>query len=91
VSPILADMTRLNDPWLRAILDSPSVTRFLSISSLAARDYRVLAELMVKPGNSVLMTFTSEPSPGLEYNRFSGAAVVFTPTVSYTLRTAQLQ
>ena len=91
VSPILADMTRLNDPWLRAILDSPSVTRFLSMSSLAARDYRVLAELMVKPGNSVLMTFTSEPSPGLEYNRFSGAAVVFTPTVSYTLRTAQLQ
>jgi uncharacterized protein YcbK (DUF882 family) len=91
VSPVLADTTRLSDPWLRAILVSPSVNRFLCISTLGVRDFRSLAELMVKPANSVMMTFAADPNPGLEYNRFSGSAVVFTPTVTYTLRTAQLQ
>ena len=90
-SPVLADMTRLSDPWLRAIVVSPSVNRFLCISTLGVRDFRSLAELMVKPANSVMMTFAADPNPGLEYNHFNGSAVVFIPTVSYTLRTAQLQ
>ncbi len=91
VSPVLADMTRLSDPWLRAIVVSPSVNRFLCISMLGVRDFRSLAELMVKPANSVMMTFAAEPNAGLEYEHFAGSAVVFIPTVSYTLRTAQLQ
>jgi uncharacterized protein YcbK (DUF882 family) len=90
-SAVLADTTRLNDPWLRAIMVSPSVERYLCISTLGVRDFRSLADLMVKPANSVLMTFAADPIPGLEYNHFSGAAVVFTPTISYTLRTVQLQ
>jgi uncharacterized protein YcbK (DUF882 family) len=90
-SPVLADATRLSDPWLRAIVVSPSVERYLSISALGVRDFRSLADLMVKPANSVMMTFSADPAPGLQYNRFSGNAVVFTPTISYTLRTAQLQ
>jgi uncharacterized protein YcbK (DUF882 family) len=91
VSPLLADPTRLTDLWLRAIMLSPNVQNFLSITSLGARDFRTLSAQMVKPANSVLMTFASDPNPGLEYARFSGAATVFVPTVSYTLRTAQLQ
>ncbi|MGO9400756.1 MAG: DUF882 domain-containing protein [Xanthobacteraceae bacterium] len=90
-SPLLADTTRLSDPWLRAIMVSPSVNNFLWITSLGARDFRSLAELMVKPGNSLMMTFAADPNPGLEYAHFSGSAAVFIPTVSYTLRTAQLQ
>jgi uncharacterized protein YcbK (DUF882 family) len=90
-SPLLADPTRLPDPWLRAIVLSPNVTNFLNMTSLGARDFRILSVLMVKPANSVLMTFTADPNPGLEYTHFSGAAAVFIPTVSYTLRTAQLQ
>jgi hypothetical protein len=91
VSPLLADSTRLTDLWLRAIMLSPNVQNFLSITSLGARDFRTLSVLMVKPANSVMMTFAADPNPGLEYARFSGAAAVFVPTVSYTLRTAQLQ
>jgi len=91
VSPVLADTTRLSDPWLRAIVVSPSVNRFLCISTLGVRDFRSLTELMVKPANSIMMTFAAEPNPGLEYDHFSGSAVVFTPTISYALRTAQLQ
>jgi hypothetical protein len=90
-SSVLADATRLSDPWLRAIVVSPSVERYLSISALGVRDFRSLADLMVKPANSVIMTFSADPAPGLQYNHFSGNAVVFTPTISYTLRTAQLQ
>jgi uncharacterized protein YcbK (DUF882 family) len=89
VSPLLANPTRLTDLWLRAIILSPNVQNFLSITSLGARDYRTLSAMMVKPANSVMMTFAPDPNPGLEYARFSGAATVFVPTV--TLRTAQLQ
>jgi uncharacterized protein YcbK (DUF882 family) len=91
VSSLLADPTRIADPWLRAIMMSPNVNSFLSITSLGARDFRILSALMVKPASSVMMTFATDPNPGLEYARFSGAAAVFVPTVSYTLRTAQLQ
>jgi hypothetical protein len=91
VSPLLADPTRLADPWLRAIMVSPSVNNFLCITSLGARDFSALSALMVKPANSVMMTFAADPNPGLEYTRFTGTAAVFIPTISYTLRTAQLQ
>jgi uncharacterized protein YcbK (DUF882 family) len=91
MSPLFADATRLNDPWLRAIMASPSVERSLTLAAPGVRDFRTLAEQMVKPAAGVMMTFTDDPNPGLAYNRFSGSAVVFTPTISYTLRTAQLQ
>jgi uncharacterized protein YcbK (DUF882 family) len=90
VSPLLADATRLADPWLRAIMVSPSVNNFLCITSLGARDFRTLSAMMVKPANSVMMTFAADPNPGLQYTRFTGSATVFIPTISYTLRTAQL-
>jgi len=91
VATLLADTTRLTDPWLRAIVVSPSVNRFLCITALGARDFRYLAEMMVKPANSVMMTFATDPNPGLDNAHFSGSAVVFLSTVSYPLRTAQLQ
>jgi uncharacterized protein YcbK (DUF882 family) len=91
VSPLLADATRLADPWLRAIMVSPSVNNFLCITSLGARDFRTLSAMMVKPANSVMMTFSADPNAGLEYTRFTGTATVFIPTISYTLRTAQLR
>jgi uncharacterized protein YcbK (DUF882 family) len=91
VSPVLADVTRLDDPWLHAIAVSPSVRRFLCITVLGGRDLRSLTELMVKPASTVVMTFTASANPGLDSDRFSGSAVVFVSTISYVLRTAQLQ
>jgi hypothetical protein len=38
-----------------------------------------------------MMTFAADPNPGLDHNRFSGAAIVFVSTVSYPTRTALLQ
>jgi uncharacterized protein YcbK (DUF882 family) len=83
---------RLDNPWLHAVVAAPSVHRFLTTLALGSRDFRALAALMVKPRNSVMMTFAAEPNPGLDHDRFSGPAVVFVSTVSYpTTRTAILQ
>ena len=88
---ILANVMRLDDPWLRAIVWSPSVNRFLYVTELGARDFRSLSALMVKPANSVLMTFAADPASGLTNDHFSGSAIVFISTVTYPLSTAQLQ
>ena len=80
-----------NDPWLRAIVMSPSVHRFLTITALGAGDYRSLAALMHKPDSSVMMTFAADPQLGLANDHFNGSAIVFVSTVSYPRQTAQLQ
>jgi uncharacterized protein YcbK (DUF882 family) len=82
---------RLDDPWLRAIILSPSVHRFMSTLAFGARDVTYLASLMVKPASSVMMTFASDPNLGLREDHFSGSAIVFLSTISYSTRTASLQ
>jgi uncharacterized protein YcbK (DUF882 family) len=82
---------RFENPWLRAIVLSPSVHRFLTTMALGERDFRTLATLMVKPPSAVMMTFAADPNPGLTNDRFSGTAIVFVSTVSYPMRTASLR
>jgi uncharacterized protein YcbK (DUF882 family) len=82
---------RLDNPWLRAIILSPSVHRFLSTLAFGARDVTYLASLMVKPASSVMMTFSGDPNRGLSPDHFSGSAIVFLSTITYPTRTASLQ
>jgi uncharacterized protein YcbK (DUF882 family) len=84
---------RLDNPWLRAVILSPSVHRFLSTLSLGVHDVTALAELMVKPASSVMMTFSSDPNRGLTPDHFSGSAIVFLTTITYPAptHTASLQ
>ena len=82
---------RLDNPWLRAIILSPSVQHFLSTLAFGARDVSYLASLMVKPASSVMMTFSSDPNRGLSQDHFSGSAIVFLSTITYPTRTASLQ
>jgi uncharacterized protein YcbK (DUF882 family) len=86
-----AEGMRVDDPWLRAIVLSPSVDRFLCITTLGARDFQPLTALMVKPANSVMMTFASDPNPGLAQDHFDGSAIVFVSTVTYPMHTADLR
>ena len=88
---VIKSGAHLDNPWLRAIVLSPSVHRFLTTVALGERDFSSLAALMVKPKNSVMMTFAADPNPGLDHEHFSGAAIVFVSTVSYPTRTASLQ
>jgi uncharacterized protein YcbK (DUF882 family) len=87
----LVQGAQIDDPWLRAVVLSPSVDRFLCTTALGARDFRPLAVLMVKPANSVMMTFSTDPQLGLATDHFSGSAIVFVSTVTYPLHTAELQ
>ena len=84
---VVKDDAHLANPWLRAIVLSPSVKRFLTTVALGDRDFRALASLMVKPKNAVKMTFSADPNPGLAPDHFNGAAIVFVSTVNYTTPT----
>jgi uncharacterized protein YcbK (DUF882 family) len=82
---------RFNEPWLRALIVSPSAQNFMSASTFGAPDYRALAPFMRKPTSSVMMTFSSDPQLGMTTRKFSGTAVVFVATTTFGTRTASLR
>jgi len=81
---------RLDNPWVRAIMLSPSVHQFLTTLALGSRDFTTLAQMMVKPDSAVAMTFGADPNPGMSHDQFTGSAIVFIPTVTYATHTAAL-
>ena len=82
---------QFNDPWLRAMIVSPSVQEFMSASTSGTPDYRGLASYLRKPPVSVMMTFSDDPQLGMTSGRLSGPAVVFVSTVTFITRTASLR
>ena len=83
--------SHFDDPWLRALLLAPNLKSFMTVTSFEAPDFRELQPMMEKPALSVRMTFSADPNPGLPTDHFSGSAVVFLSTVSFTTRTASLR
>jgi uncharacterized protein YcbK (DUF882 family) len=82
---------RFNEPWIRAMIVSPSAQNFMSTSLLGTPDYRTLGPFLQKPTASVMMTFTDDPHLGMTTDQFSGSAVVFVSTVTFNQRTASLR
>ena len=82
---------QFNDPWLRALIVSPSAQNFMSASTFGTPDYRGLAPFLRKPSTTVMMTFSSDPQLGMTARKFSGTAVVFVSTVTFGMRTASLR
>jgi uncharacterized protein YcbK (DUF882 family) len=82
---------QFNEPWLRAVIVSPSAQDFMSTSTFGSPDYRGLAPFLRKPPATVMMTFSSDPQLGMTARKFSGAAVVFVSTVTFGIRTASLR
>ena len=82
---------QFNEPWLRAVIVSPSAQDFMSASTFGLPDYRALAPFLRKPPAAVMMTFSSDPQLGMTTRKFSGAAVVFVSTVTFSTRTASLR
>jgi len=82
---------RFNEPWLRALIVSPSVQEFMTASTFGAPDYRSLAALLKKPSATVMMTLSEDPQLSMPTDKFSGSAVVFVPTVTFGTRTASLR
>jgi uncharacterized protein YcbK (DUF882 family) len=90
-APAAKSGDQFSDPWLRAMIVSPSAQDFMSTASFGAPDYRGLAPFMRKPSTSVMMTFSSDPQQGMTTRKFSGTAVVFVATVTFATRTASLR
>jgi uncharacterized protein YcbK (DUF882 family) len=77
-----------NDPWLRAMIVSPSAQSFMRTTLFGAQDFRSLGAQMYKPAAAVAITFSGNPSPGLTTDQFAGDPVVFVQTVSFGTRRA---
>jgi uncharacterized protein YcbK (DUF882 family) len=86
-----AQTDRLNSPWMRATMLTPSVEGFMNTTLLGAPDFTGLRVFMVKPAHAVLMGFSADPYEGLSHHAFSGSAVNFLATTTFGRRTAALR
>jgi uncharacterized protein YcbK (DUF882 family) len=82
---------RYDDPWLRAMILTPSLTDSMTATLYGEPDMTELRTLMNKPSSSVAMSFDEEPYPGIAAGHFSGEAVVFLTTTTFQRRTASLR
>ena len=82
---------RFNDPWVRAMMLSPSAHVFLRTTLYGSPDYRDLGAMFAKPSSALVVKFTQNPTNGLSTERFTGGAVAFTPTMNFVPRTAALR
>ena len=83
----VASGAQFDDPWLRAAMFAPSLLTSFTTTTYGDVDY---SGLLSKPGSTIVMTFSNDPSNGLAYERFDGGAIVFPTTVTFK-RTAALR
>jgi uncharacterized protein YcbK (DUF882 family) len=83
---------RSDSPWLRAAMLTPSVTGFMTATRLGKIDPAWLSPQLNKPAHALMMTFSADPHLGMVADRFSGHAVVFLATATFTTQaTASLR
>ncbi len=83
-APLSGGSAAYDSPWLRAAMLTPSVSYDMTATKSGRYDPRVFAALLQKPPASVLMTFSADPHFGMVADRFSGQAVVFLATATFT-------
>ncbi|HEX5509343.1 MAG TPA: DUF882 domain-containing protein [Pseudolabrys sp.] len=79
-----------DDPWLRATVLTLSAN-YMTSTQLGAAHMKMMSAFMRKPDQALAMTFSADPQPGLLADRFSGHAVVFLATRTFSNRTASLR
>jgi uncharacterized protein YcbK (DUF882 family) len=72
-----------DDPWLRAIIVSPSAQIFLKTTLFGMPDFRTLGSYLEKPASALTMTFSDDPHPGMDTEKFSGSAVAFMSSIKF--------
>jgi uncharacterized protein YcbK (DUF882 family) len=88
----IAAERRFEGPWMRALILTPSVARFMTTTLYGATDFRSLQPLLRTPTGMVVMAFAMEPQSSLSHERFQGRAVEFLATATFRPRsTAQLR
>jgi hypothetical protein len=76
----------LNSPWTRAAMLAPSVG-LMATTRVGPLDSAPLQELLHKPAQSLVMTFSADPHLGVTTASFSGTAVVFLATATFARQT----
>ncbi len=76
-----------DSPWMRAAMLTPSISGFMTATRMGAADPKPLRELMQKPPQALVMTFSADPQLGMVAERFTGSAVVFLATATFTSQT----
>ena len=93
--PMIAQLApmadKADDIWLRAVMLAPDLQYYLSATLIGAPDPKELRPLMLKPTSALTMSFNNDPAAVIPTDRFSGEAVVFLETVSFSTRTAALR
>lgn len=82
---------RYDDPWLRAAIVAPPLSRSMTSMFYGDRDFSDLRALMEKPAAAVAMAFSSDPWAGMETGAFRGETAVVLPTVIFPQQTAWLK
>jgi hypothetical protein len=75
---------RFNDPWMRAMIVSPSAQNYMKTTLLGATDFRNLGPFLQKPATTVMTTFSNDPYGGMICEKFDGSAVVFVSTAAFS-------
>jgi uncharacterized protein YcbK (DUF882 family) len=78
---------RYDSPWLRAAMLTPNVRSYMTLSRFGKVDPTWLVALLDKPVHSLVMSFSADPHLGMVADRFSGHAVVFLATATFTTQT----
>ncbi len=83
---------QVDDPWMRAMIVSPSAQDFMKTTVYGMADFRALGPYLYKPASIMMATFSEDPHRGMMTETFSGSAVGFTRTVTFAPpRTASLR
>lgn len=78
------------EPWLHSMMVAPDAQAYLTTTRLGPPNFSNLSPLMQKPQSVVVTTFGADPRLGVSADSFSGSAIVFAATMSFS-RTASLQ
>ena len=76
-----------DSPWMRAAMLTPSVSTTMTTTRMGAVDPRPLQELLHKPPQSLVITFSLDPHLGMVTESFTGSAVVFLATATFRTQT----
>jgi len=91
ISDFAEGAQRLDSPWLRAAMLTPSFSHAMTATRFGGVDPRGFEELLHKPAQAVAMAFSADPSSGMKTERFTGNAVTFLATATFVrARTASL-
>jgi uncharacterized protein YcbK (DUF882 family) len=87
---VITNPLRYDDPWLRAMILTPSMSDSMTATLYGRPDLGELRNLMHKPRASLMLSFGEDPFSGPAPDQFRGEAVVFMNNHAFDRRTASL-